>query len=304
MLWIDTDMGFDDMLAIMMIEKSELEIAGASLVFGIATLDQVCRNAASAAALLNWKFPIHTGAEKSVLGPIVTAEYVLGPTGIPTLGLALSDAPPLPYSSAFNALTKWLEGVDEPADLLALGPLTNIAALALARPDLMSKLKQITWMGGGAGQGNHSASAEFNAFADPEALAIVLASGVPFRMVELDLCREVLISPDDLAELRALGTQKSDLLADLFGGYVDIAVSRGRSAMAMYDPLAAAALVDPDAVTFKPTRIDVELGGNHTRGRTVVEPRDSDGVVTQIGSHVDAERVREIILSTILQAAK
>lgn len=303
MLWIDTDMGFDDMLAIMMVEQSGLNIAGVSLVFGNAPLSQVRANAAGAVALLDWSFPIYTGAEKSVLGAVETPAHVLGPTGIPTLGKPLPEGPELSNSPAFAALTGWLDGLAEPADILALGPLTNIAALALARPDLLQKIHRLTWMGGGVTRGNHTPSAEFNSFADPEAVAIVLTTGMPFRMIDLDLCRQVLVAPDDLIELRRLTTPKAEILADLLGAYVDIAISRGRPAMALYDPTAAAALIDPEAFTFAPAHLAMELGGTQTRGRTVVDQRPGITPNIEIGLSADGKRVLDLALTSILKAA-
>ena len=49
-VWIDTDMGFDDLAAIMVVAHGGLAIDGISLVLGNAPLDQVRRNAAGAAA--------------------------------------------------------------------------------------------------------------------------------------------------------------------------------------------------------------------------------------------------------------
>src|SRR5690348_16458183 len=57
-VWIDTDMGFDDIAAILVVAQSEFEIDGISLVFGNAPLPQVRRNAAGAATAFGWKFPI------------------------------------------------------------------------------------------------------------------------------------------------------------------------------------------------------------------------------------------------------
>ena len=68
---------------------------------------------------------------------------ILGKTGIPTAGLSLPDAPALPDSDAFLALCRWLEDGDGPHRILALGPLTNIAALALARPDLAGRIDEL-----------------------------------------------------------------------------------------------------------------------------------------------------------------
>ena len=75
-LWIDSDMGADDIFAIEMVRRS-YAIDGVSLIFGVANLDQVKRNASGAAAALSWNFPIFAGADRSIIGEIETAQGVL-----------------------------------------------------------------------------------------------------------------------------------------------------------------------------------------------------------------------------------
>jgi purine nucleosidase len=303
-VWIDTDMGFDDIAAIMVVGQSGLEIDGVSLVFGNAPLQQVCANAAGAVKAFNWTFPIHTGRATPVLGRLETAQAILGQTGIPTTGKNLPLAPAIPESDAFQALCRWLK-TDGQHRILALGPLTNIAALALAQPDLAARITELVWMGGGVTLGNHTASAEFNALADPEALAIVIAHGLPLRMVDLDLCRKVLARPEDAEPVRSAGGANAELIADMFAGYIRIGTSRGRAAMAVYDPSAAAAFVAPDIVSFRPARIDVELQGQFTRGRTVVETRASHGTFNaQFAADIDADMARVIILAALVNEAR
>ncbi|MBN8933031.1 MAG: nucleoside hydrolase, partial [Rhizobium pusense] len=125
-VWIDTDMGFDDIAAILVVQSSGLAIDGISLVFGNATLQAVCGNAAGAVAAFGWSMPIHQGRAMPVLGALETAQCILGENGIPTVGQSLPDAAALPKSDAFAALCAWLEGEGE-RRILALGPLTNIA---------------------------------------------------------------------------------------------------------------------------------------------------------------------------------
>ncbi len=303
-VWIDTDMGFDDIAAIMVVTNAELDIDGVSLVFGNAPLPQVRTNAAGAAKAFGWKFPIHTGRDTPVLGKLETAQAVLGESGIPTTGKHLPPASILPDSDAFMALCRWLE-LEGPHRILALGPLTNIAALALARPDLAARITELVWMGGGVTAGNHTASAEFNALADPEALAIVIAHKLPLRMVDLDLCRKVLAKPEDADPVRAAGGINADLIADMFAGYIRIGTSRGRPAMAIYDPSAAVAFVAPQVVSFRPARIDVELQGQHTRGRTVVETRATHATFNaQFAADIDADMARVIILAALVNEAR
>ena len=303
-IWIDTDMGFDDIAAILVVAHSDLVIDGVSLVTGNAPLSHVQANAASAAAVFGWTFPIHTGRELPVLCMLETAQGILGQTGIPTTGRSLPPADPLPMSDAFGALCDWLSDGKGPKRILALGPLTNIAALALARPDLAARIDELTWMGGGVTAGNHTASAEFNAFADPEALAIVLAHSLPLRMIDLDICRKVLAWPEDVARLRKTEGEKAQLLADLLEGYVNIAISRGRPAMAIYDPTAAAIFAEPEIATLRHARIEAELHGQHTRGRTVVETRASHAEFNaHFAADIDRENARRIIFDALLLEA-
>jgi purine nucleosidase len=303
-VWIDTDMGFDDIAAILVVIHAKLDISGVSLVFGNTPLPQVRANAAGAVKAFGWTFPLHTGRAMPVLGDLETAQAILGETGIPTAGRCLPEAPPLPESDAFAALCRWLEE-DGHHRVLALGPLTNIAALALARPDLASRISELTWMGGGVTAGNHTASAEFNALADPEALAIVIAHGLPLRMVDLDLCRKVIATPEDIDPLRQAGGANAALLADIFAGYVGIGTSRGRAGMAIYDPSAAVAFVAPDLFGFRAARqaalqLDVD-----PRGRTVVETRASHAVFNaEYAVDVDAAAVHGMILDALISEAR
>lgn len=299
-IWIDTDMGFDDIAAIMVAAHAGLTIDGISLVFGNAPLDQVRRNAAGAASAFVWPFPIHAGRSLPVLGKLETATGILSDQGMPSAGRHLPEVADTFHSDAFDALCAWLSNGEANKRIMALGPLTNIAALCLARPDLAKKITELTWMGGGLTAGNHTASAEFNALADPEALGIVLAHGVPFRMIELDLCRKVLCYPDDIAPIRAAGGRNAELLADLLSGFVAIATSRGRPAMALYDAVAAAAFIRPDLVRWQAARLDVELAGSLTRGRTVVETRlGRSEFNATFGADIDAETARTLILETL-----
>ncbi|MGU3577057.1 nucleoside hydrolase [Brucellaceae bacterium C25G] len=306
-VWIDTDVGFDDIAALLIVRHLGLEIDGVSVVFGNTVLEQVRRNAASVIKTFDFSCPFYAGRSKPVTAKIETAERILGATGIPTLGMSLPDAGDIDdKAQAFNALCDWLEQSDGEKRILALGPLTNIAALALARPDLAAKIDDLVWMGGGKTSGNHTASAEFNALADAEALAIVISHGVPLKMVELDFCRKVLVSPADIEPIRNAGGRNAALLADLTGGFVNIAISRGRSAMSMFDPAAAVAFARPDLVTFERASIDVELAGSLTRGRTVVETRATHAEFNAAyAADGDFDAIRQIILDTLIaEAAK
>ena len=60
-------------------------------------------------------------------------------------------------------------------------------------------------MGGSIGEGNTTASAEFNIIADPEAADVVFRSGVPITMIGLDVTHQALLDRESAAALRATG---------------------------------------------------------------------------------------------------
>ena len=305
-IWIDTDMGFDDLAAIMVVRHAGHEIDGISLTYGNAPLEAVVKNAAGAAHSFGWNMPIHAGRSIAVMGGIETASSILGETGIPTIGLTLPKIDTIFANNAFEKLCQWLQTAPSPRRILALGPLGNIAALVLARPDLVPLIDDLTWMGGGLTRGNHTASAEFNAFADPEAVAIVLAHGLPLRMVDLDFCRQILVSPQDVQPVRKAGGRNAALIADMLDGFINIAISRGRPSMALYDPAAAAAFVRLELVSFQPARLEMECAGKSTRGRTVVETRSTHGEFNMyFASGGDFAALKEIVMAALIaEAAK
>ncbi len=302
-VWIDCDMGFDDLAAILMIRGAGREVAGLSLVAGNAGLAQVVSNAMASRRLFGWDFPIHAGAAAALNGTQVDAGYVLGATGMPSAGRQVPPCPDAPDGCyAVATLAAWLDGGGR--TVLALGPLTNIALLLAARPDLAAQM-DLTWMGGSATAGNHTAAAEFNAFADPEALATVIAAGAQIRMVGLDCCRQVNVTAADAEVLRALPGEAAALLADLLAGYACIRDPSGTVPMPLFDPVAAAAVLDPKSVAFIPARLDCELYGTLTRGMTVIEWRAHKAAPNAlIAAKARAPKIRKLFLDGLISATK
>jgi len=104
---------------------------------------------------------------------------------------------------------------DRSVDLLALGPLTDLAALARSEHRLLSrKLRAAVLMAGSILEaGNVAPMVEFNVACDPSAAARVLASGWPIRLVPLDATQCVTFGPELAERLAARGTLVGRLLA-------------------------------------------------------------------------------------------
>lgn len=299
-IWIDTDMGFDDLAAIGMC-VGRADIAGLSVVAGNVALDQALANACAAAQVFGWHMPIHAGAEGPLKGALQTAQYVLGPDGMPSVGgrLPVVDRRPDPQG-AIDALAGFLGAGG--SRILALGPLTNLAVLALAHPALVRQA-QIIWMGGAFARGNHTAVAEFNAAVDPEAVDAVLRSGAGLTMVGLECCREVQVGLADTQPLRALPGARAALLADLYEGYVRIAADGARP-MALYDPVAAALALEPALAAYQDVHIAAELDGTHTRGMTVIEWRAAKAAPNaRVAITPDAQAIRARFHTALMQMA-
>ncbi|MEM7693014.1 MAG: nucleoside hydrolase [Pseudomonadota bacterium] len=290
-VWIDTDLGADDLFAILMAARHGA-IDGMSLSFGCTRLSEVVRTADWAAATFGWTMPIHRGADRALLGGLETAEAILGPRGFSARGGdPTTPAPACTRAGAAAAMAAWLAapGV-EARSVLALGPLTNLATVVIGWPECVPRLSRVIWMGGARDRGNHTPHAEFNAFADPEALAALVARGVPLTIADLTACRAVTIDERAVARVAAGAGPNATTVAALLGGYLDIALSRGRSAMALYDPLAAAALIAPHLFDAAPVGLSVALAHDGARGRTIVDrggaanaallwPRDPGAIV-------------------------
>ena len=306
-VWIDTDMGFDDLAAVLTVAASPAwRIAGMSLVAGNAPLPVVIDNARRAAHFFDWDFPIHAGCDRPIAGELVTAQDILGDDAMRSVGRSLPrERSVLSGLGAVDALISHLrDGVESataPVTILALGPLSNLATLLQREPGLASRIGTLMWMGGSAGSGNHTAAAEFNAAVDPESVQVVLDAGIALKMVGLDACRQVRVHCADAAALRSVGGDCASLLADLLEGYVRIASADGAKPMALYDPVAAAALVVPQSVQFEPAHLVMELVGRHTRGMTVVErrvPRKAQANAW-VATTVDEAAVRACVLRAL-----
>lgn len=99
-----------------------------------------------------------------------------------------------------NGISKMASQIElspEPVDLVALGPLTNVALLTLQRKDLIDNINRIIIMGGAFDvPGNITPYAEFNIWADPEAAKIVFNLDVEKVIVGLDVTQQASISPE------------------------------------------------------------------------------------------------------------
>ena len=191
---------------------------------------------------------------------------------------------------------------EAPVTLVATGPLTNVALLLRAAPALHERIAEISLMGGSLGEGNTTAAAEFNIWADPEAAAIVFESGIPIRMSGLDVTHQALVLPPDVERLEALGTRPGRVFADLMRFFAIHHRDRyGWDGPPVHDAVAVAWLVAPGLIRHRSLRVDVETAGTVTRGRTVADPEGLSGRPpnAKVGMAIDREGLMDLIVDAI-----
>ena len=297
-LILDTDIGtdVDDCLALALILGSpEVTLAGVTCVYGDVALR--ARMVRQLLALHGTRgVPVLHGASDTLLGlrPI----YWEGHEGHGLLEEA-ADVPAADDEDAAAFIVRTAREGSGAIHLLAIGPLTNVALALKREPRLVHDLAGVTIMGGVVrGPGSLELPyVEHNIRCDPEAAQIVFASGLPITLVPLDVTTRVRIDREGVARIAAAGTPFHAAVADQVARYLRF----GRLGYTfLHDPLAAAIVARPDLVTYTEAHLDLELGGRHTAGTTLLcAPSDDAPANVRVALDVDVAAAEEFVIARI-----
>jgi purine nucleosidase len=269
-LIIDCDPGYDDAIALFLAFGSpELDVRLVTAVGGNAGLERTLRNACALVGLASPRVPVVAGADKPLIGQFVTAPYAHGEDGI--VGVLLPDGPPAADGIAADAIRNALRTAETPLTLVGIGPATNLGLVLATEPALTERIAEIVLMTGAWGEGNATPAAEFNAWNDPEALAIVLGCGRPITLATLEIAAQALCTPDRVAQLHALGGGACLRAAGEIMQRTPPSRRLGGKGHAQFDACAIAWLIAPDLFTTREVHASVDLGPGPSRGRTVID---------------------------------
>ncbi len=275
----DSDGGVDDAQALILLVANGKVPDLITTVFGNVGLDQATTNLLAVTATLGVSIPVHKGADRPLTQPIIDAKYVHGDDG---LGGARRPArQDLPASEdgvgVLRQVFRDAAAKGEKADILMIGPLTNLALALRLEPNILDGIGTLTIMGGNVyGRGNTTPAAEFNIYADPEAAQVVLTAGVETVVVPWEPCTTHYMEGAALEALADSVPESPirDFSLALAGHARSNGIKRGNPDRMLYvDPLAAAVVIDPSIVTKSIlASSSVALAPGITRGMTLVDP--------------------------------
>ncbi len=266
---IDCDPGTDDAVALMLAFGSpELDVRAVTVAGGNVGLERTLANALALTALAGSRAPVYAGADRPLLGAFESAPHIHGDDGLGGVVLPPSGDPA--PGIAADAIRAILREATTPVSLVGIGPATNLALALATEPSLAGKVDAVALMTGAWGEGNTTASAEFNALCDPEALAVVLACGRPIGLAPLELTAQALVTPARIDAMRQRGGGRClqaacDILAS-----VPPSERLAGLGHPLHDPCALAWLIRPSLFKVRACPVSVELHGA-SRGRTVID---------------------------------
>jgi purine nucleosidase len=300
---LDCDPGVDDAVALMLAFKSpdQLNLLGVTSVAGNVGIDNTTRNACLLRQVAGREdVPVYRGLARPMVRDAVLADDFHGPDGLGDYSV-FAPTKGAQSQSGIDFIIATLRA--RPANSVTLavtGPLTNIATAFEHAPDIKARVGQIVLMGGARSEGgNITASAEYNIYADPEAAALVCASGCPLVVIGLDATHQVRGTPERIARIAALNNPVASLVADTLDFSNTLPGNmEGATGAPLHDPCVIAYLLAPELFTLKPCSIRVETTSDLTRGHTAIEFRpDYWGAAYNARwvTHIDADEIFDLL---------
>ena len=271
----DTDPGVDDAFALLYaLNHPNINVLGITTVFGNVPVETSTKNALILSEMAHKGTIVYQGANKPLERKVTNyPSFIHGHDG-----LGDTNHPQSKFNaSKLDAAQFIINEINENSgniNLVAVGPLTNIANSIKQDPSIANKVNSLLIMGGSwlAG-GNITPVAEANIYNDPEAAEIVFKSGLPIIMVGLDVTHKVFLSQKDIDKLSSLNNSGKFLkkISNIYMKFYKD--TRNMDGCFFHDATAVIAMTNPEFFKYKNARVYVSQD-NLTRGQTVVYLKD------------------------------
>jgi pyrimidine-specific ribonucleoside hydrolase len=303
---IDTDMAHEDMHAILyLLQRPDVRVEAITVSgTGEAHCAAGVRHALGLIALhRDGEIPVACGRETPLVGnqefPAEWRGAVDNLYGL-TLPQSTRGASDM---SASELIASVVDSSADKVNIVAVGPLTNVAEALQADADLIGNIEMIYIMGGAvdvpgnvgvSGVGIDNEMAEWNIFVDPHAANIVLESGAPITLVPLDATRDAPVTMSFYKRLEAQrASPEASFVYDLLTANLDFVESGG---FQFWDSLTAAIFTDESLATFEMRELTVVEEEGSQSGYT--RPTE-DGALIRVAMTANGTRFEQMFLEAV-----
>jgi purine nucleosidase len=230
---LDTDIGtdVDDALALaVLLGSNDVDFIGITTVYGDVCLRS--QIAMSLCSMVNREIPTYMGEDKTISGREV---WMSGSEGKNFKDLDSFTPQP---TSAVDFLVNAVITQPDSIDVIAIGPLTNIAQAIESNQDFEKKVKRVWIMGGDFTQ----SSVEHNFKCDIDAARIVLESDIPISILDLPSSQKTIIRMNEIEQIRSALVFGTILYSEIMS-WIE---PRNQDWTIPHDPIATLAMLTPE----------------------------------------------------------
>lgn len=306
---LDTDPGGDDIFALLwllsLVQQGLAELVAVTTAAGNVPAQQTFLNASQVLASVGFShIPVGRGvvaaettvhpanqlANQSVNQPAsepaspatTDASHIHGVDGMGNLSSSLQSATHS-YEKAPSSVDLLIQALNQsPSEitLVAIGPLTNLAAAEAQQPGILQQAKEIVIMAGAFDcAGNVAPQAEFNVWFNPAAVQTVLNCGKDVVIIPLDVTRHLMFTDAMAAQLEqdhlksAIAVYIRQLCQFLTQTNLAYRETGGCPGFLVHDAATLAYLFYPQTLLLRRATVQVETTGDWTRGQTIMDRR-------------------------------
>ncbi|MGE4585012.1 MAG: nucleoside hydrolase [Sphaerochaeta sp.] len=277
---LDVDTGLDDAVALFLAAGlEEIQVEAVIATNGNVALSKTVENTLNIMETAGCSCPVYKGSDKPLVRKHVIAGEFHGESGLDGPVFGKRKLQHLQEGDGITEMIRLLYENPKEISIVSVGPLTDLAIALEREPNLPTLVKQIIIMGGSFSEGNVTKEAEFNTFADPEAARIVFSCKAKLVLFPLDCTRQVTLSPERLSLYHAKPGRSTEVFAACMDTYMANYEKHAIGWPQIHDPLCVAYLVDPSKVKTILRKVNVDITGGPSYGKTTQLPAgEDDGV--------------------------
>lgn len=282
---LDTDPGGDDSFALFwiqsLVKQGLAELIAVTTAGGNVPISKTFSNA-SQILNLGGLPDVEVGRGVAIDHSPEDAAHIHGNDGMGNLSTQLPK-PIHHYETARysdDILIEKLTAMPGEITVIAIAPLTNLAAAEKKHPGILKQAKEIIIMGGAFHcPGNITPHAEFNLWFNPEAAEIVLNSRNDLVITPLDITRRLIFTREMAQSIAA--TNPASELAQFITKLCEFMLStalkyretNGVSGFLVHDAATLGYLFYPEIMLCQRAKVQIETQGTWTRGQTLMDDR-------------------------------